>query len=296
MRTILRHCEKTTDPGAPDTLPVSFNEIHSQLPKDKTMTRHTLEQWLKLMTESMPEFISKVDESGGGTYTINTFRALQALCTAHVESVVEERLGSKAKRIFQVIIQNKHLEQDTIERCVLMPAKQSRALVYRMFKEHFIRVSELSKTPDHVASRTFYLMSVDLKQIARLLLDNGYQSLKNLLLSRQHTLSDAKRLLEKQERVEAIIMSLGLPASYAHGDDGDREGVEVDEVKKEQVDAILETITPAEKQHLKKVKALTQHLELAEQSLISSTILTLESYLAMTYHPPPVKPTKSLLD
>ncbi|XP_076465328.1 DNA-directed RNA polymerase III subunit RPC3-like [Babylonia areolata] len=28
MRTILRHCEKTTDPGAPDTLPVSFNEVN----------------------------------------------------------------------------------------------------------------------------------------------------------------------------------------------------------------------------------------------------------------------------
>ena len=69
---------------------------------------------------------------------------------------------------------------------------------------------------------------------------------------------DDRRLLEKQERVEAIIASLGLPPNFGEGgEEGGGMVGEVDDEKKEQVEAIMETITPPEREQLSTVKALS---------------------------------------
>ena len=39
---------------------------------------------------------------------------------------------------------------------------------------------ELSKTPDHAAARTYYLFNVDIKQVARKLLENSYKVMMRL--------------------------------------------------------------------------------------------------------------------
>ncbi len=40
---------------------------------------------------------------------------------------------------------------------------------------YFIPFQEVPKTPDHVPARTFYLFSVNLEQVARMLLDRSHK-------------------------------------------------------------------------------------------------------------------------
>ncbi|KAL8591257.1 hypothetical protein ACOMHN_017581 [Nucella lapillus] len=298
MRIMLRICEKSTDPDAETTMPLSFNEIYSQMPK--TTSRNCVERLLKLMTHTMPMFITRVGDSAGGMYIIKTFEALKFLCMALFKSVVEERFGSKSKRIFEVIVEKKHLEEDTIAKLSLVSPKQTRTLLFTMFQENFIHKLDQSKFPDYPAAQTINLFRVEDLRLARILLQNSYKarpyfSLKNIKRGRQHLLSDTKRLLEKQERLEAILLSLGLPPFLALGDEADRQGLDIDDEKKEQLDAIMETLTPADSQQLKKVKALTQHYELAEQEVVNNSIFILESYLSLTYKPPAPKRVRNLL-
>lgn len=268
MRAILRLCETTTDPSDRLTCPVSFTEILQSLPKDFGMTRSTAEQYLRVMTDDMPEFITKTAESSGGMYIVNLFQAYEALCKAHIESVVQERFGSKSLRIFRVVLVKKQVEQPQIESCAMIPAKETKELLYRMMQENFVTFTELAKTPDHAPSRTFYLFNVNLRQVAAMMLERCYKAVSNAMLKRSQEMSEHKRLLDKQERVDAIIATLG--------------GGQADEAQKEE---IREMITPPERQQLNRVKTVTNMLELSELQ-VDETIFVLETYLSFIRRPP----------
>ncbi|KAK7116199.1 DNA-directed RNA polymerase III subunit RPC3-like [Littorina saxatilis] len=294
LRTILRHCEKTTNPNEYVSQPISYHEIQAQLPRDLGMAKQTLEQWLKILTDTMPEFVSKSADSGGGMYAVSIFQALQTLCTAHIESVVEERFGSKSLRIFRVILMKRQVEQTTIEKCVLMPAKEAKDLLYKMFREHFVHVTELAKTPDHAPSRTFYLFNVDLQKVARVVLDRSYKAMKNVVIKQRLVVSENKRLRDKENRKNVVIASLQKQHSDLLAEHG--EGI-TDEMKEEwerEVDAIKSMITHHEYEQLEKASKFIHHLEASQQQL-DSTIFLLESYLAMTYKPPTPKPARDPL-
>ena len=59
-------------------------------------------------------------------------------------------------------------------------------------KSKYIFSQEIPKTPDHAPSRTFYLFSVDLNAVARMLLDTAYKSVGNVISRRLHETKENK--------------------------------------------------------------------------------------------------------
>lgn len=260
IRTMLRIGEVSSSPDALSTAPISINEIFHNLPKDLGITKPILEQYLSVMCDDS-EFVSRSGDSGGGIYEINVYKSLTALCKSHIESVIQERFGSKSLRIFRILLLKRHLEQKQIEEYAMIPAKEVKEYLYNMFTNGFITVTEVSKAPDHAPSRTFYLFTVDIQQVARMLLERCYQALSNAMLRREHEVKEHRRLLDKQQRVEAIIASL------------DQSGV--DETQKAEVE---QTITPAERTQLAKVKHDINQLDQCEIQL-DETVFLLQMYL-----------------
>ncbi|XP_046574318.1 DNA-directed RNA polymerase III subunit RPC3-like [Haliotis rubra] len=277
VRTMLRLSEVRTEQSAPVTMPMSINEISQALPKDQGMTLRVLEQYLSIIADDSCDFVSKVGDSGGGMYVVNIFKSLTALCKAHIESLVQERFGSKCLRLFRVLLLKKHVEQKQIEECAMIPAKEAKELLYSMFAENFVSITEISKTPDHAPSRTFYLFKVDIDQVARMLLERCYKALANAMMRREMEVADHKRLLDKQERVEAIIASL------------EQEGGEA--AQKEEIEQM---ITPPERAQLDKVKKTVNMLDSCEVQL-DNTMFLLETYLEYTKIPLPVVKKKQAL-
>lgn len=127
----------------------------------------------------------------------------------------------------------------------------------------------MPKTPDHAPSRTIYLFGIDLNQVARILQQKTikvlaalvhsphlkiclvhqdslkayvmFQTLFNMCCRREHETREHHRLLDKQQRLLAIIDSLEQNGTLT-------------EAQKAEID---ENITPAEKAQLEKVKAMT---------------------------------------
>merc|ERR1719342_267362 len=89
-----------------------------------------------------------------------------------------------------------------------MPAKEAKELLYNMFKEHFVHVTELAKTPDHAPSRTFYLFNVDLQRVARVVLDRGHKAMKNVFIKQHLVVTENKRLRDKENRKNVIVASI----------------------------------------------------------------------------------------
>lgn len=264
VRTMLRVSEITTPSSAPFTQPLSSNEIVRSLPVGYNISKQVLDQYLTLLADDPLEFVGKSGDSGGGMYVINLHKVLGSLATATLESVVQERFGSRCARIFRLVLQKKHLEQKQVEDFAMIPAKEAKDMLYKMLSENFISLQEIPKTPDHAPSRTFYLYTVNILSAARMLLHRCYKSIANLIERRQFETKENKRLLEKSQRVEAIIASMQATGA-----------------EEAQLQEIEEMITAPERQQLETLKRNVNKLD-ASEIQVDETIFLLESYIEST--------------
>ncbi|XP_008064212.1 DNA-directed RNA polymerase III subunit RPC3 isoform X2 [Carlito syrichta] len=264
VRTMLRMSEITTPSSAPFTQPLSSNEIFRSLPIGYNISKQVLDQYLTLLADDPLEFVGKSGDSGGGMYVINLHKALASLATATLESVIQERFGSRCARIFRLVLQKKHLEQKQVEDFAMIPAKEAKDMLYKMLSENFISLQEIPKTPDHAPSRTFYLYTVNILSAARMLLHRCYKSIANLIERRQFETKENKRLLEKSQRVEAIIASMQATGA-----------------EEAQLQEIEEMITAPERQQLETLKRNVNKLD-ASEIQVDETIFLLESYIEST--------------
>ncbi|XP_030248310.1 DNA-directed RNA polymerase III subunit RPC3 [Sparus aurata] len=264
VRTMLRMSEVTTSPTATCTKPLSANEIFRSLPSSYNIARPILDQYLTLLVDDPMEFVGKAGESGGGMYVVNLHRALANLARATLESVVQERFGSRSARIFRLLLRKRHLEQKQVEDFAMIPAKEAKDMLYTLLSQNLVQLQEIPKTPDYAPSRTFYLYTVNQLPTARMLLQNCYKTVANLIERRLFESKESKRLLEKSQRIEAILAS--LQASGA---------------EPEQLTEVEEMITAPEKQQLESLRLHINKLDSAENQ-VDETIFLLESYINST--------------
>ncbi|XP_034466610.1 DNA-directed RNA polymerase III subunit RPC3 [Hippoglossus hippoglossus] len=264
VRTMLRMSEVTTSPTATCTKPLSSNEIFRSLPSSYNIARPILDQYLTLLVDDPMEFVGKAGESGGGMYVVNLHRALANLARATLESVVQERFGSRSARIFRLLLRKRHLEQKQVEDFAMIPAKEAKDMLYTLLSENLVQLQEIPKTPDYAPSRTFYLYTVNQLPTARMLLQNCHKTVANLIERRLFETKESKRLLEKSQRIEAILAS--LQASGA---------------EPEQLQEVEEMITAPEKHQLDSLKLHINKLDSAENQ-VDETIFLLESYITAT--------------
>ncbi|KAM4600892.1 DNA-directed RNA polymerase III subunit RPC3 isoform 3-T3 [Polymixia lowei] len=208
VRTMLRMSEVTTPPSATCTQALSSNEIFRSLPPNYSITRPILDQYLTLLVDDPMEFVGRSGDSGGGMYVVNLHRALVNLARATLESVVQERFGSRSARIFRLLLRKRHLEQKQVEDFAMIPAKEAKDMLYTLLSQNLVQLQEIPKTPDHAPSRTFYLYTVNQLPTARMLLQHCYKTVANLMERRLFETKESKRLLEKSQRIEAILASL----------------------------------------------------------------------------------------
>uniref|UniRef100_K1P784 DNA-directed RNA polymerase III subunit RPC3 n=1 Tax=Magallana gigas TaxID=29159 RepID=K1P784_MAGGI len=218
LRAMLRVSEVKTAGMATVTTPISVTEIFNALPKD-LMARPLLETYLSLICDDSTNFLSKVGDSGGGMYSIS------------ILSVIED--------------------------FVMISAKEAKDLLYTLFSENFITTTEISKTPDHAPSRTFFLFTVNIQHVASMVLNRCYKALYNAMVKKETEVNEHRRLLDKQERMEAIAASVEDAS---------------------QRDEILNTITPSEQEQIIKVRRTIQMLDHSELQICEG-IFILEMYL-----------------
>ncbi|NWI41748.1 RPC3 polymerase, partial [Picathartes gymnocephalus] len=206
VRTMLRMSEVTTASGASHTQPLSSNEIFRSLPAGYNIGKQVLDQYLALLADD-PVSLGTLGDPQGFYFLSVWGQPIQASATS-LTPLLPRRFGSRCARIFRLLLRKKHLEQKQVEDFAMIPAKEAKDMLYRMLSENLVSLQEIPKTPDHAPSRTFYLYTVNVMGAARMLLHRCYKSAANLMERRQHELRENKRLLEKSQRVEAILASM----------------------------------------------------------------------------------------
>ncbi|NXB38402.1 RPC3 polymerase, partial [Eulacestoma nigropectus] len=275
VRTMLRMSEVTTASGASHTQPLSSNEIFRSLPAGYNIGKQVLDQYLALLADDPLEFVGKSGDSGGGTYTVKVTWGPGASRAPpspfqhpSLIPLLPHRFGSRCARIFRLLLRKKHLEQKQVEDFAMIPAKEAKDMLYRMLSENLVSLQEIPKTPDHAPSRTFYLYTVNVMAAARMLLHRCYKSVANLMERRQHEMRENKRLLEKSQRVEAILASMQATGAEAA-----------------QLHEVEEMITGPERQQLETLKRNVNKID-ASENQVDETIFVLESFIESTMKRP----------
>lgn len=95
---------------------------------------------IRYAEESSGGVVSCSGDASGGQYTLNLSHAIELLVWDVIFSTIQERLGTKAARIFRLIKSKKYIEEEDIQKNAMLPAKESKQLTYRLLEEHFIEV------------------------------------------------------------------------------------------------------------------------------------------------------------
>lgn len=260
VRTMLRLSETRSHPKDAFSGPVSRSEIHQSLKKEINISPQELDSYLGLISDDALLLVRRTDERGG-MFSVNLERAVRLLAEAVLTSIVQDRFGAKSCRIFRLLLEKKYIEQKQIEELAMIPARDAKEWTYKMFQEKFIMAQELPRTPDYAPSRMIYLFHVDIPQLSRQVLEWCYQALTNLVLRRDHITQEHRRLVDKKQRVDLIVLSMQQNSAAP-----------------EQIEEVKEMITPPERKQLAYVKHVTSKIELSEVQL-DETILILQLYL-----------------
>jgi DNA-directed RNA polymerase III subunit RPC3 len=270
VRTILRLAE--IKPMSERTIPISFIDIAKTLTTTGLqLNEESLQKYINVITSDVNNCVTKIGDQGRGTFIIDFQKALSALTKAHIQSFLRERYGSNALRIYNMLEERGCLSQKQIEDMAMINAKEAQQHVYSMFIDGMLTLEELSKATDFNPTRTFYFFRVNLYNGVLSLLDHSYKTMSNLMQRHQFERERHRKLIDKRDKVEAIIHSL-------------REQ-NVDEEQIKEVDDIL---SPIEKEQIQKLDAAFRKIDLAQLQL-TETILLLEVYLSISNSAIPVQ-------
>ena len=74
-------------------------------------------------------------------------RCCEELCRSTLECVVRERFGSKALRVFRLLLMKKMLDQKQVEDMAMLSSKEAREILYTLLADNFVNL-QVNESPD----------------------------------------------------------------------------------------------------------------------------------------------------
>nr|CAG4634746.1 EOG090X04YD [Alona affinis] len=249
--------------GAPVTNSIDLNQIRDKIRKKTDAAaalREHLDNYLRVLEEDESGLLTKSGDAGGGQYVLNYRLVFEKMACATLDSIVLQKFGPKALRLFKVTREEKHIEHDHMHSLSTILPKEVKMLSYQLLEHNFLQMQELKKgTSTSAPIKSFILFHVDVMQVVRMVLRFSYQGLFNLLVRKDHIAVENKRLFEKHERMESLLATLqGAP--------------------EEEIAFVEDSATPAEKFLIAKVQAFSDLLTIGSVQ-VDETILILEAYI-----------------
>lgn len=153
-----------------------------------------------------PQVLAEVEEAQGhaqgGKFEITTRQAMAYLKGRILNKVVTEHHGEVPARMCSILQAKGHLESDTLAESAMVPAKDARELLHRLYKTNYVSLFYLHQTKQHNPANAIYLWYVDNSKIKETILSNTCKALYNLRLRRQHEVEVGKDWIERAKEAD----------------------------------------------------------------------------------------------
>jgi len=217
---------------------------------------------LRAMAGDRVRWVDRVGDTGGGQYQVPVPHVLRCLVESLLESSVRDKFSSKAARVFKYILSHKYVDEGDLQDNVMVPAKDVKIITYELLESQYIQKQELSKTvTGNVPNKSVTLYYIDLAWVTRVQVSQCQTALTNLLQRISAETEASARLLEKQQRIEAITASLRASGG-----------------SEDQLEEMAEMLSPPEREALARVTARltglhTAHAQVTEDLFLYSLFL-----------------------
>ncbi|XP_066909052.1 DNA-directed RNA polymerase III subunit RPC3 [Halyomorpha halys] len=266
MEVLLKLIYIRTDPWATQSNPVPLAEVRDRLEKEKCNPYliQYLEQYIKVIEDDSCQFIRRISEGSSGSVYVNFVSAFRSLASSTIDSIIEHRFGDKAARIFRLIRSKIYIDQEQLQKTVMIPDKEAKQLTYRLLQESFLQLHELKKAATTGGPvKNFHLFHIKINQVCQVVLDMCSITVSNTLSRATHEKNVNMRLIEKYEKLTLLTQSLREQGN--------------DEAYIKQV--MDELMSPPEKSLLDSVEGMIQKLRFSELNLDETMfILNLYTY------------------
>jgi len=167
-----------------DSVSLSTVNIWQELRKEYSndISQHSVQQYISVLAAEQ----SMLKKTGESDYSISLLALSEFVQIKVIESIVQQRFGDLSLRIFRLLRMKKQLEQKQVADLALISATKTRKRLYQMLSCGFVQLQEVPRTVDHAPSRTFYLWSVRIDQVRRMVIDEMYVVLRKLRQRLQH--------------------------------------------------------------------------------------------------------------
>ncbi|KAI5072187.1 hypothetical protein GOP47_0012293 [Adiantum capillus-veneris] len=178
--------------------PLSMDAIMQavrETPDGRTMTMERIRMALHMMCAESVGFITKQSDQGS-QYVINLHKIIEAARKYELEGIVLKRYGKETCRIFRLLSMKGQLEQKQISDTALVALTETRDRLYKLLKEEYLQLQEVSKTADHAPSKTIYLWRVNYPCVVEHILEDMFRAASNVGLRLAHELQQEQEVLD----------------------------------------------------------------------------------------------------
>lgn len=197
-----------------------LDEMRSQTPSAAEMvTVDHLNEALDVLQEERYGFVSRI---GLSSFVVEIRKMSQLLKQRAVEQLILKRHGTPGLRIFRLLVDKGSVEQRQLLELAMLPGTTARERLYAMFKDGYVVVNEIPCSSDYKSSRSFFLWSVNMKQLFKNVLCHAYKATLNMLLRLKTLHADFSRLVGPNlycvsEEVDTVAIQQEILERHAFG-------------------------------------------------------------------------------
>ncbi|XP_044749477.1 DNA-directed RNA polymerase III subunit RPC3 [Coccinella septempunctata] len=268
VKLLIQQMYIRTDPWAESSNPVPLSEIKRVATKKVTHPNLItfFDQYVNIIEQDNHDIIVKAGEASGGSFQIHLKKAFTVLAWEVVEQVILQKFDSKATRIFRLVKEKEFIDPEQLQQLVMIPSKDAKKISYELVQEKFLKIKDFKKpTSNSGPVKSPTLFYIELESIVENLYSLCFKTLYNLIAKRNHEYDTNKRLLDKKQRCNMIVLLMKSQGAT-----------------EEQIAEFEENITPPEREIITKVEKNIKKLNLAELEM-DHTIFILEMYLKYTF-------------
>lgn len=212
IRVLIQQMYVRTEPWAVVSNPVPIVEVKDLIKKMNTFPQLIahFDQYVAVLEQDNSKFMHKVGEASGGSFQLGMKQIFTVFAWEICEHIVLEKFDSKAARIFRVVKNKSYIEPDQIQKLAMIPAKEAKRLSYQLVEENFFQIQELKKvsTNNTGPNKSFVLFHIQLDALVRTVLQICYKSLFNIMTRRTYFKFQNKRIIDKKQRIDTILLSM----------------------------------------------------------------------------------------
>ncbi|XKL62031.1 hypothetical protein PGB90_001864 [Kerria lacca] len=212
MRHLLKLSFSKNEPWKSVSNPIPMMLLRDVLSNDSNdaVALQYVKYYVDEMEDDSSGFVGRSPEYSGGTLVCfkDAFYHLSAEC---LFLIIDQKFGSKAARVFNIIRDKKYIEIEQIQRIAMLADKEAKLIVYKLLEESFIQMHELRKptsSSNSSLNKSFFLYCVDYNLVVTMVIRMVYKGMYNLMIRNKEEIVKYKHIIEKKNQADLLIKVL----------------------------------------------------------------------------------------